>query len=152
MRSDAISGGLLALFGVYGAWKAHGYGLGVLSQPGAGFFPFWGAVLVVLCGGAVAGAALLRRGASLVEPASPLPSVRWRKVWLCVCALLAYAVLMPYAGFGPSTFLVILGLSRFDPDTTWRGSLIMAILGAIGFWAVFDYLLNVSFPSAAMGF
>ena len=66
--------------------------------------------------------------------------------------MLIYALALPWIGFGPSTFLVMLALSRLDPDTTWRGALLIAALGAAGFWLVFVRGLAVSFPPPALAF
>jgi len=151
MRGDAISGLLLAAAGIYAAAKSWGYGLGMLSQPGAGFFPFWAAVLVTACGGAIGALGLrgLRREPAAAASAAPF---NWAKVAQCVVALLAYTAALPWIGFAVSTFLVMLGLSRLDPQTTWRGSIAIGALGAAGFWLLFVYALKVSFPPPVVGF
>jgi hypothetical protein len=153
LLADAISGILLAALGVYAAVKGHSYGLGQLSQPGAGFFPFWASVLMVGCSAAIAVRAIMKMlepGGRAEEP--KLPRTDWRKVWACIAVLLVYTTLLAWFGFGISTFVVMLGLSRLDPRTTWRESIVIALLGAAGFWLVFSYALNVSFPQQVIGF
>ena len=153
MLADAISGLLLTALGVYAAVKGQSYGLGTLSQPGAGFFPFWASVLMVGCSAAIAARALVRMRASGARAGErPLPETNWRKVWLCIAALLVYTTLLAWFGFGISTFVVMLGLSRLDRRTTWREAIVIAVLGAAGFWLVFSYALNVSFPQQVIGF
>lgn len=151
-RADAVSGVLLAAIGSYAALKAHTFGLGVLSQPGAGFFPFWSAVLVVACSGSVVVNALARRPKRAVaDDVVRLPAAGWTKILLCLAALLLYPTVLPWIGFSASTFLLMLVLSRFDSSTTWRGSLAISTLGALAFWLLFVRILSVQFPPSALG-
>ena len=150
--ADAISGLLLAAVGIYTALTSYGLGLGSLSQPAAGFFPFWASVLMVGCSSAVAAGAILprfRAAAADAAPGGPAPS--WGKVAACVAMLLGYAVALPLVGFAPGTFLVMLALSRLDTRTSWPGALIIAAFGCAGFWLVFVRLLAVRFPPSLLG-
>ena len=147
MRGDAVSGALLAALGGYAGFKAWGFGLGALSQPGAGFFPFLGALLIAGCGLAIAVRALAPAAGE--APAGPALG-NW-KLWACVAALVGYAVALPLIGFTLSTFLILGALSRLDPRTTWAGTFLTALLGAAGFWLVFVRALNVNFPRPLAG-
>jgi len=151
MSSDAVSGLLFAALGTYAAMKARTFGLGTLAEPGAGFFPFWGGVLVVACSLVIVARTFKGARADELPHSAPRPP-NWSKISACVAVLFAYTAALPLVGFGVSTFLVMLVLSRFDPRTTWRGSLAIAALGALGFWLLFVRLLAVSFPSPAVGF
>jgi putative tricarboxylic transport membrane protein len=151
--ADAISGLLLAAIGIYTALTAYGFGLGTLSQPAAGFFPFWASVLMVVCSTAVVARAILPGRGGAAEQAAPggsAPSLG--KVAACVAMLLGYAVALPLVGFAPSTFLVMLALSRLDSRTSWPAALLIAVLGFAGFWLVFVRGLAVKFPSSPLGF
>ena len=66
-------------------------------------------------------------------------------------ALLAVALALPLIGFAPGTFLVMLALSRLDSRTSWPASLVIAVLGAAGFWLVFVRVLAVKFPPSLLG-
>ena len=152
MRADAIAAGLLLAAGLYAAVAAYGFGLGRLSEPGAGFFPFVAAVLVVVCATAILVATsvptLKKRFAVTERPAI----THWIRVWLTVAALVIYAIALPRIGFTISTFLLMVGLSRIDPTVTWRASLLIGTLGTAGFWMVFAYFLKLNFPAPAFGF
>jgi hypothetical protein len=152
--ADAISGLLLAAVGVYAALTSYGFGLGSLSQPAAGFFPFWASVLMVGCSLAVVARAIVPRPASVA--AEPAPGAQappsWGKVAACVAMLLGYAVALPLVGFAASTFLVMLALSRLDARTRWPVALLIAVLGSAGFWLVFVRGLSVKFPTPMIGF
>lgn len=150
-RADVASGLILGSLGVYAAVQSYAFGLGTLPQPGAGFFPFIAGVLMTLCSGAVLLRALIL-GRVPPRGHEPRDSTNWRKVWLCLAALVAYAVALPLIGFIASTFLVMFALSRLDPQTSWMGSFLIAALGSVGFWVMFVQLLSVRFPPPSIGF
>jgi putative tricarboxylic transport membrane protein len=148
--ADAVSGLLLAAFGIYTALTSYGFGLGTLSQPAAGFFPFWASVLMVGCSTAVVARAVFPKAAAATTDAGGhIPS--WGKLAACVAMLLGYAIALPLVGFAPSTFLVMLALSRLDSRTTWLASFLIAVLGSAGFWLVFVRGLAVKFPPSLLG-
>jgi putative tricarboxylic transport membrane protein len=154
-RADGISGVLLVAIGAYAAWTAWGFGLGSLSEPGAGFFPFWAAILVTGCAATIGARAFL--AARTAHPgasgtAAALPRANWLKIGICILILAAYAIALPLIGFVVSTFLIMFALSRMDRETTWVGSLLIALLGAGGFWILFVKLIPVRFPPAPWGF
>jgi hypothetical protein len=153
MKADVVSGLLFCVLGGVAANHARGFGLGTLAEPGAGFFPFWGGILIA--GSSVAivlNAAVRSRAGRLEDVLTAPPAVpNWRKAVMCVFSLLAYAAMLPWLGFSISTFLTMLALSRFDPRTSWRGSVAIAGLGAAGFWLLFVRLLGVSFPPTPLG-
>jgi hypothetical protein len=154
MKADLISGLLFGVLGAVAANHARGFGLGTLAEPGAGFFPFWGGMLIAGCSVAIIvnAAARLRSGWHGEAIAPPIAVPNWRKAVMCVIALLAYAALMPWIGFAISTFFTMLALSRFDARTSWRDSALIAGLGAAGFWLLFVRVLGVSFPQTPVGF
>jgi hypothetical protein len=152
MRGDAIGAGLLVAAGLYAGVTAYGFGLGKLSEPGPGFFPLVASVLVVVCSSAIVLGALIPMLRKRFVPGERPAPARWIRIWLCVAALAAYAVALPWLGFGISTFLLMVGVSRIDPTVTWRMSLVIGSVGAVAFWVVFSYLLKVSFPPPTIGF
>jgi len=152
-RADAVSAVLLAALGVYAAFQAYKFGLGTLAQPGAGFFPMLGAVLVAGCSLATVVLALApgRRRQPAPEETPRLPFKAWVRIALCVVALLVYPAVLPILGFPASTFLFMLALSRFDATITWRGAFVIASLGALAFWLLFVRALGVQFPHSMLG-
>ena len=154
MKADIVSGVLFCILGAVAANHARSFGLGTLAEPGAGFFPFWGGVLIAGCSVAIVLGGIVRLRAGWREAVLPPPLAvpNWPKAVMCVIALLAYAAMLPWIGFAISTFLTMVALSRFDPRTSWRGSVLIAGLGAAGFWLLFVRLLGVSFPQSPVGF
>jgi hypothetical protein len=157
---DLIGAVLFMLLGAAAAYKAYTFGLGTTAEPGAGFMPFWASLLMLGCASATAVDALLARSAPAsnlaaepVDAGHPIARPHsYKKVWLCVLTLALYAAALPWFGFVISTFAVILALSRFDPKTSWPGAVVIAALGALGFWAIFVRGLGVNFPTAPFGF
>ena len=152
-RADAVGGVLLAAIGVYAAFQAYKFGLGTFAQPGAGFFPMLGAVLVAGCSLATIVLALSpgRRRLPGPEESPRMPLKAWVRIALCVLALLVYPAVLPILGFPASTFLFMLALSRFDSTITWRGAFAIASLGALAFWLLFVWVLGVQLPQSMLG-
>lgn len=151
-RGDVVSGSLLTAIGLYAAAQAYEFGLGTLSQPGAGFFPFWAAVLIVGCTSMVVIRGLARRAQETVAADDPGTTGGGGKIALCVLGLVVYAIALPLVGFLPSTFIVMTGLARLAPETTWNGALAIAAAGAAGFWVIFVHFLGVAFPTPLLAF
>jgi len=145
VKSDAVSGTLLAALGAYAGYKAWGFGLGRLHEPGAGFFPFVGAALIVVCGAVIAAQGLLGK-----RQAAGSAGGGW-KLWACVATLVAYAIALPLAGFALSTFLMLGALCRLDRRTGWAATFACALLGSAGFWLIFVRGLGVNFPPSMLG-
>ena len=154
MKADVVSGTLLAAIGAYAGYKAWGFGLGELHEPGAGFFPFVGAALIFGCGVVIAASGLVRLRAARARAAQSTPAEpaggAW-KLWACVATLVGYAIVLPLVGFALSTFLMLGTLCRLDSRTTWLGTLACAVLGSAGFWLIFVRGLGVSFPPPLLG-
>ena len=151
-RSDAVSGVLLAVLGAYAGLKAYSFGLGEFREPGAGFFPFIGAMLVAGCSVAIVIRAFAHgRDRGVSQEVGELAPKGWAKIGLCVAALLLYPAVLPFIGFSASTLLFMLALSRFDASTTWRGAFAIASLGTLAFWLLFVHVLGVQFPRSVLG-
>ena len=152
-RSDTVSGALLAAVGAYAGYKAWGFGLGQLHEPGAGFFPFVGSALIFGCGVVIAASGAIgeMRGLRAGRAPEAAPAGGAWKLWACVATLVAYAVVLPLVGFALSTFLMLGALCRLDSRTGWTGTLACALLGSAGFWLIFVRGLGVNFPPSLLG-
>ena len=145
-KGDIVSGSLLAAIGAYAGYKAWGFGLGQLHEPGAGFFPFVGAALIFVCGAVIA----VQGAIAGLRTAGEAAGGGW-KLWACVATLVAYAIALPLAGFALSTFLMLGALCRLDPRTSWTATVACALLGSAGFWLIFVRGLSVNFPPSLLG-
>jgi hypothetical protein len=113
--------------------------LQTLNGPGAGFFPLAIGAMLVLTG-----IAATLQG-ELVAAAAPLGAVARRKVLVVIASLAAFCLLLPRIGYIPSGILVmILVLRQFE--ASWKLTLTVSILGALGTYFLFVFLLGLPFP------
>lgn len=149
-NADGVSGLVLFGLGSFIAVEAWRLDVGTLAEPGPGFFPFWAGVLLALFAAAVVAAAWTRPPGAVLRVG--LGDLWHHRIAVCIVALVAYGALLRWVGFGLCTFGLLLGLSRLDARTSWRASVLIAGLGAAGFYLVFVRFLGVSFPRGAVGF
>ncbi|MET0485419.1 MAG: tripartite tricarboxylate transporter TctB family protein [Candidatus Rokuibacteriota bacterium] len=149
-RADQIGAVLLLLFGVaYAATAAKSYTYWGANGPGSGFFPFWlGVAMAIL-------ATLFLIGATR----SPGPGEAWLpsghgliRLAAVVGATVLFVVLLPILGMTLATALFLLGLLRFLEGHAWPVSLGVAVVTAMGNWAIFAWWLQVPFPIGVLGF
>ena len=140
---DFWSGLALAALGAYIVVSARGWDYMGEDGPGPGFFPLWyGSVMIVLSLLLVAGSVLQRRG---LAPSMPRRSELGRAM-LCWLAFVACIVLMRIVGFVAAfallTWFVVAVMAR-QPQ---RRAVPIAIGGALGFYALFTWALDVGLP------
>lgn len=135
---------LLAFALAMGAAARH-LGLGSLSRPGPGFFPFLNAVglaltVIVLLVQARRQSSRDRRG-----------SAAWVMVFGLTVGITAYGVLVDYVGFILTSFGFLLfcwiGMAR---QPAWRSVTLAAVTTATAYF-LFDYLLGVRLPRGPLG-
>ena len=144
------AGAALALlaFSLLMAWQAFALRLGVLSNPGPGFFPFW--IAMGLMGTSLVLLVEARRGHRGSVPRMSFAG--FGRVLLVSASIAAYGALLEYIGFVLTTlgFLVFLsaGIDRQPP----LRSTLLAALSVAGAYLLFDALLRVQFPRGPLGF
>jgi len=119
--------------------------LGTLSQPGPGFFPFWGGIVLAVLALMLLATALRRRAGI------DLSGLRSRRVVVVVVALLGYVVLLEPLGFGTVTFLFLFLLLRLE-RRGWLVSAASALGGAMACYALFQLWLKTQLPVGPLGF
>jgi len=149
-RGDVVSGMVLAALGVYIIVEARHWEYLGADGPGAGFFPLWYGIAMVVLALLLTGGNLLRRAAA----AHAVPA-NWRKVGHALTSWAAFAVsiaLLKPLGFLVSfalfTFFVVAAIYR----RPLPAALAIAVGGALGFYLVFPLALNVSLPVGMFGF
>lgn len=135
-----IGAALVALvFGAAGIALSMSYGLGSLTDPGPGLWPF--AISVVLTALAAVLVVAGRNGTDTEQfsRASVLPAVG-------IVTFVALAFLMPLIGFEiPSLLLCIVWL-RFLGGETWRSTVVVALCTVAAFYVLFIVLLQIPLP------
>ncbi len=138
---DFWSGLVLAALGAYILVTAHRWEYLTEEGPGAGFFPMWyGGVMLVLSLLLVLGAVLKPR---------PRSEVAWNDVRRALIAWVAFVVcvaLMPLLGFAIAFALLTAFIVRVMCGERLHIALVVGIAGAAGFYAIFDWALDLSLP------
>jgi len=145
---DLWSGLALAALGTYIVACARGWTYMGEDGPGPGFFPFWyGGLMVVLSVALVAGAVLRR---AHTAPPAPVAWPELRRAFACWAGFVASIAIMPWVGFFVSfallTWFIVAVLAR----QTQRVAIPLAVGGAVLFYAVFQWALDLSLPSGSL--
>lgn len=125
--------------GVGGATLAWGYGLGRLTDPGPGLWPFAVSVVVV-----VLSLVLLLTGTHAADT-----EAFTRASWLPIAGTATFvgvALLMPLIGFEIPSILMCLIWTRFMGGESWRSSILVSVGTVAAFHLLFVELLGVALP------
>ncbi|PYN55894.1 MAG: hypothetical protein DMD94_10070 [Candidatus Rokuibacteriota bacterium] len=146
MRRDLVSALFWLAVAIFAAAQGLALKLGSLKQPGSGFFPFWGGVVLGLL-------SLVLVARSLGRQSATGPRVRPESSRLLVVAgaLLGYVLLLERAGFVAVTFAFLLLLLRLE-RRGWAFSAATAGAGAAASWALFQLWLKTQLPVGPLGF
>lgn len=128
------------------AWRLH---VGTVRTPGAGFLPFYAAILL----GALACVSLFQDLKEKTGSASEIwGGVRWGPWIIMVAALFIYVALLERLGFMLDTFLLMLVLFRLLEPYRWTTVLLFSLctMGAAYFF--FVILLDSRLPVGMLGF
>jgi len=149
MNKDFFSGLFWFLLAVYFSVEAYRLGLGQLSMPGPGFFPFAAAVIFGIISASVFINSILKAPAEKEFKAVP-GRLQYRNIFLILVAMFAYILLLKFLGFVICTFLFVVFLVRGVARQEWKRSLIISFFVTLGCHLVFNILLNAQLPSATV--
>jgi len=124
-------------------------GIGSLSDPGPGFFPFWAGIIMGILSFVAYMKALRIKG----EDIGPWYSrERWRKVLLILAIITGYALVLETLGFVLSTFLLLFTLFKLVENQRWWFAVGGSLVVAIASFGVFDRWLKLQLPKGFWGF
>ncbi len=116
--------------------------------PGAGVFPFWIGLVVMICGLAYLRASLRSQAPERFWTASR----KERKlVWVNALSMLAYVALMPYLGFAVATFLLLALHLLVVPGGRFLSSLLFAAVVSALIAYCFEVWLYTPLPRGFIG-
>jgi putative tricarboxylic transport membrane protein len=131
------------------AMEAYRLHVGSVHAPGAGFLPFYAAILL----GALAVVSLVQDLRGKTGPASALwGGVRWGKWIAMVAALFIYVAVLEWLGFMLATFLLMLVLFRLLEPYRWTTVLLFSLLTMGSAYLFFVVLLDSRLPVGVLGF
>jgi putative tricarboxylic transport membrane protein len=133
------------------AWGSAGHGLGTLAAPGSGFITFVAGMGICFFASIGLVEASFRKGKERGwKPI--LKGVLWKKTFLVLGALTAYALLLPSLGFIICTALFVGAMLRVVKPLGWSVVVAGAILAALGTYGVFELWLKAQLPKGPLGF
>ncbi len=141
-KQNFASGLFFLAFGVFCAIVARGYSLGTTEDIGAGYFPFWVAVLLAVLGGVLCLSSLARSAER-----TGVDRLDWRSTLWIVGAVLLFAFLLPHFGVVLSVVALVLVSSMGSHEFTWKGTLASSSFLAAVVYAVFVKGLHLQFPT-----
>lgn len=119
--------------------------------PGPGFLPFLSGVALIFASLFVLIPAL-RKQETTVNGAFFPERDSFRKILLALVALVAFGVVMEYAGFFLTTFLFMLFVTRIMEPNGWRLVTVLAFLTAAMAYLLFVVLMEAQLPKGLLGF
>ena len=130
------------------------FGLGELSEPGPGFFPFLMSLCLVIFSLVHFVGSLKKRQSSQVSPGQRFwPEMKYlTRIVLIVFLVLLYILAMNPLGFVPTTFLFMFVLLKcIEPRRLRVVFLISGVTTGLAY-AVFELWLRVNLPKGFLGF
>ncbi len=141
MRVERFLGITAVLIATPVAIAAWGFGVGTPQSPGAGFWPL--SVAAVMW---ALGALLVLRPEPDAAVEAGAGESRWGRFAISLSTLVLYVALLETLGYLTTTALMLLAQLRFVERRSWRSSLTIAALAALGSLVLFKVLLKVSLP------
>lgn len=142
-KGDFWAGLALAALGVYIVSQAWGWNYMTEEGPGPGFFPLWyGTVMVLLSLALVAGTVLK-------DDPKRQKVLRWselRRAMTCWVALAVCVAIIKYVGFMIAFGLLTWFIIAIMFKRPQKVALAYAIGGAVGFYALFSWALELQLP------
>jgi putative tricarboxylic transport membrane protein len=114
--------------------------VGKLTEPGAGFFPFLGAVVL-----AVLSAILLFQVWVGRSKGTEAFGTLWRPIAM-IAGLIVYVIILDSLGYIIATIILCLILLSVMDRRTWWADAVVALVISAGSYILFDSLLGVKLP------
>lgn len=142
-KGDVVAGVLLAALGVYITTTATSWPILDAQGPGPGFFPiFYGVAMI-------AGSLLLIVFAFMGRSEADAEPVDWAGMGRALASWGSLVVMIPilkYFGFAIAFAALILFFGRVIFQSSWRLTIVSAVLIPLGFLVLFPTLLKVQLP------
>jgi putative tricarboxylic transport membrane protein len=143
LNSAQVSNFLFALFGLITSWGSVNVGLGTLTHPGPGFFPFWAGILLILI--------------SLFQLMKSFPirksverniwiNIEWKNLIVFALSLFVYIFVIDLLGFLISSFFLLAILFKMPKGQKWYMAILSSFLTVFFSYLIFGYWLDVYFP------
>ena len=148
---NRISAIFFLAVGIFFSGYARSVEIGAWNEPGPGFLPFWGGLILA----AMSIALSLRTFWGKLPPITQSFFPRadsWKRVAATFAALIVYNLLLTPLGFTVTTFLFVGFLVRFIFPQSWTRTLVVAVLSAVAARLLFINFLETQLPKGFLGF
>jgi putative tricarboxylic transport membrane protein len=149
-RKDLIGGLFFMAAGFLFTIYSRTVDIGTWEEPGPGFLPFYGGILMIVMTGLLVAKDLYKT----VRSTEPFFAERdsWKRVAATAVALIAFNFLLRPLGFVLVTFLFVGFLVKFVFPQGWIKSMVTATLATACARFIFVNLLEINFPKGVLGF
>lgn len=147
---DRIAGIFFLLVGAFFVVYARTVDIGSWSEPGPGFMPFCGGILMAAMAIALLVGSFRRAGP--VMPSFFPKADSWKRVLTTFVSLGIYAFILEYVGFTLTTFLFVTYLVKFVFPQTWTRALLVGLFASMGARLLFVNFLKTQLPTGYLGF
>ena len=145
-------GALVLLFlGVAVCFEARELRIGRISNPGAGFFPFWLGIGLVVCTGVLITKFIRSAGKKSSDDSGFWKGIAWGKVLLVVIGMLLYAFLLEPLGYLIATSFLMIFLFKTTESQRWLSVVVWSVAVSILTYVLFKVWLEVQFPVGFLG-
>ena len=145
-----ISGIVFLGLSAFVAVSSIGLGIGRLTNPQAGFMPFWTSLLIIVFCLILFGQTFANRSVPAGR-ADSWSQVHWHKSMLAAGALCVYIFLLPVIGYLAATSILMLALFKLSSMKILPAAL-ASLLTVILSYGLFSFILNTPLPRGMLGF
>ena len=148
-RSQLSVSAVLAGLAGFVLLESRNLSFGTMRVPQTGFFPLvLATLLLILCVILFAQGIFGRESDRL--PNKILPE-GWSRIALTLAAMIGFAVVLERLGFFLTTFFLMILLLRAIESQRWSKVVFVALLTAIGSYAIFGWILGIPLPGGVFG-
>lgn len=149
-RKDLIGGLFFMGTGFLFTFYSRSVEIGAWEEPGPGFLPFYGGMLMIF----MTGLLVARDLHKAVRSTEPFFAERnsWKRVVATAAAMAAFNLFLRPLGFVLVTFLFVGFLVKFIFPQGWVKSIVTAVLATACARIIFVNLLEINFPRGILGF
>jgi len=145
---EVLFGCVILAFGIVALAGSVQLGFGSLSQPGAGLFPFFAGLMIVIAAPIAIANAIVRRES---ESELILKKNGLRTLGVMIAVFAAWILAMPTLGYVAVTFAAVLVLARLLGLEGWLKPLALSVATALATYVLFDRLLYLDLPRGLLG-
>jgi putative tricarboxylic transport membrane protein len=142
---DRLTGYILLVIGLLGAWSSVHLKMGSFKHPGVGFLPFGLSIILIILSLSL----IISRWKKESHPVPFWQHRAWLRPLLGVIVLGLYALVIEKVGFPLTTFLFLIIWMGVIERIHWLKIIFVSVGVTLGLYLVFGYFLEVPIP---MGF